>query len=81
MWYVYVLLCEDNSLYTGATNNLQNRLEAHKTGKASRYTRAHKVVKLLYSEILGSKSEALKREAKIKSWSRIQKIKQLSLNI
>ena len=75
MWFVYILLCEDGSLYTGATNNLEKRFLEHKSGKGGKYTRSHKVIKIVYQEKLSSKSEALKREIEIKSWSKLKKQK------
>ena len=78
-YYVYILLCSDGSLYTGWSNNLNVRLIDHKSGKGGKYTRSHKPVKLLYTEQLGSKSAALKRERQIKGWSRAKKIKVLNL--
>lgn len=81
MWYVYVLLCEDGSLYTGSSNSPRERFVDHKNGKGGKYTRSHKPVKLLYIEQLESKSEALKREIEIKSWNREEKIKLLKLKI
>jgi putative endonuclease len=80
-WYVYVLLCSDKSLYTGSTNNLKVRFSSHKNGKGGRYTRSHKVIKLMYKEQVGTQSEALKREAEIKSWKRSDKIQLLKLKI
>ncbi len=79
MWHVYILLCEDGSLYTGSTNNLKKRFLDHKNGKGGHYTRSHKPVKLIYQENCGTKSEALKRESQIKSWSREKKISILDL--
>ncbi len=79
MWNLYILLCEDGSFYTGITNNLEKRFKDHKKGVASKYTRSHKVVKLIYKEQLKTHSDALKREFQIKSWSREQKIKNLNL--
>lgn len=79
MWYVYVLLCKDNSLYTGISNNPAKRFLEHKNGKGGRYTKSHKPLKIIYSEKLVSKSEALKREFEIKSWSREEKINILNL--
>lgn len=73
-WYVYILLCSDKSLYTGMTNNLVKRLEKHQSGKGAKYARSRLPVKLAYFEELPSKSEALKREAEIKSWSRLKKL-------
>lgn len=80
-WFVYVILCEDDSLYTGSTNDLEKRFNAHKLGKAAKYTRSHKPKRLVYSEKLESKSKALKREIEIKSWPRTRKIKELKLVI
>lgn len=74
MWFVYILLCKDNSLYTGITNNLEKRFEDHKNGKGGRYTRSHLPVKFVYQEKLFTHSEALKREAEIKSWNRVKKL-------
>lgn len=79
MWFVYILLCEDNSLYTGISNNLEKRFLDHKNGKGGRYTRSHKPLKLIYSEELLTKSEALKRERQLKGWSREKKIRILKL--
>jgi len=79
MWYVYILLCSGNSLYTGASPDPQQRFETHKAGKGSKYTRSHKPVKIIYQEQLATKSEALKRENEIKSWPRQKKIKTLNL--
>ncbi|MDD5147820.1 MAG: GIY-YIG nuclease family protein [Candidatus Daviesbacteria bacterium] len=81
MWYVYVLLCLDNSLYTGISNNPQQRFKDHKNGKGGSYTRSHKPLKIVYLEKLPTKSEALKRELQIKGWSRSEKIKILELEI
>ena len=79
MWFVYVLLCEDNTLYTGSTNNLEKRFEAHKSGKGSKYTRSHKPIRIIYKEEFQTKSESLKREIEIKSWPRERKIQALKL--
>ncbi len=79
MWFVYILLCIDNSLYTGSTNNLEKRFLAHASGKGGSYTRSHKPLKIIYSEKFKTHSEALKREIEIKSWEREVKIKTLNL--
>lgn len=81
MWFVYVLLCEDNSLYTGISNDVDKRFLDHKTGKGSKYTRSHKPVEIIYSEKLASHSDALKREIEIKNWSREKKINNLNLKM
>lgn len=79
MWYVYILLCEDGSLYTGYSNDVQHRFQDHKNGKGGHYTRSHKPIKLVYQEQFNTQSEALKRERQIKGWSREKKIKILKL--
>lgn len=80
MWYVYILLCRDDSFYTGITNNLKKRILEHKNGQGGRYTRSHKVIKLIYQEKLPTHSEALKRELEIKNWSREKKIRLIYKN-
>ena len=81
MWTVYILLCNDSSLYTGITNDVNKRLEAHATGKGGAYTRSHLPVNIIYTEHHDSKSDALKREMEIKHWNRRQKISRLCLGI
>jgi len=73
IWYLYILECNDGSLYTGVTNDIPNRLEKHNAGKGAKYTRSHRPVKLIYFEECGSESAALKREIEIKSWRREKK--------
>lgn len=76
IWYVYILECNDTTLYTGITNNLENRLHQHNHGKtAAKYTRVRRPVKLVYQEEQENKSEALKREYTIKKLSRIEKLR------
>ena len=75
MYYVYIVRCSDNSLYTGSTNDIENRIATHNEGKGSKYTRSRLPVDLKYSESCRSKSAALKREAAIKKLPRIEKIK------
>lgn len=74
IWFVYMLLCRDGSLYTGITNNLQKRILAHNSGKeGARYTKSRRPVKLVYSEQVESRSEASKLEYQIKKLSRAKK--------
>ena len=79
MWFVYVLLCRDGSLYTGYTDDVERRFNLHQSGKGGKYTRSHKPIKVVYQEKFNSKSEALKKELEIKSWSRERKIKSLGI--
>lgn len=81
MWVIYILLCNNNTLYTGITNNLEKRLEAHKKGVGSKYVRSHLPFKLIYTEKAKDKISAAKREFEIKSWSRKEKIENLKLSI
>ena len=74
MYFVYLLLCKDDSIYTGITTDLDGRLKKHKDGTASHYTRARGAVKILYSETHKDRSGALKREAEIKRWPRAKKL-------
>jgi putative endonuclease len=79
MYYLYILKCADNSLYTGITNDLKKRINAHEKGNGSKYVRSRLPFKVVYTEKVGTKSKALKREHQIKSWSHQQKIKKLGL--
>lgn len=72
--YVYILLCSDNTLYTGYTNDLKKRVKTHNKGKGAKYTRTRLPVKLIYDESYETKSEALKREYYIKQLSRKRKL-------
>ena len=74
MYFVYLLLCNDNSIYTGITTNVERRFLEHTQGKGGRYTKAHNVVKVLYTELHKNRSAALKREAEIKDWPREKKL-------
>ena len=74
MWFTYLLLCKDGSIYTGITNNLKKRLAAHKAGKGGSYTRAHRPEKIIYFEKFKAKSTALKREIAIKRMNRASKL-------
>lgn len=73
-WCVYILSCADGTLYTGATNDLENRLEVHNLGNGARYTRSRTPVTLIYSEACDSRSDALSREYAIKQLTRQQKL-------
>ena len=74
-WYVYILHCADDTLYTGITNHLDRRLKAHNAGTASRYTRVRRPVEMVYYEEAETKGDALRRELQIKALSRSNKMK------
>ncbi|AQS58856.1 GIY-YIG nuclease family protein [Desulforamulus ferrireducens] len=73
-YVVYLLQCADQSLYTGITNHLEQRLRMHEQGKASKYTRSRLPVKLVYVERGYDKGSALAREKAIKKLSRQEKL-------
>ena len=75
-WFVYMLRCSDDTLYTGVSKDLELRLHAHnhlKTG--AKYTRARRPVELVYREEVDTRSGAQKREAEIKGMSREEKLR------
>jgi len=59
MWFVYVLLCDGGSLYTGVSSDPQKRFLEHQTGKGARYTRMHKPQKIIHLEKFLTKGAAL----------------------
>lgn len=73
-YFVYILECSDKTYYVGCTNNLEKRIGEHNRSKSgAHYTKIRRPVKLMYSEQCKSLSEARKREAEIKRWSRERK--------
>ena len=74
MYFVYILKCKDGTLYTGITTDVERRVKEHKAGKGAYYTKWKGVRKLLYSEPAVDRSNATKREAEIKRWSREKKL-------
>ena len=72
--YTYIVKCSDETLYTGWTNNLKKRLEAHNSGKGAKYTKNRRPVELVYFEEYDTKQEAMKREYAIKRRSRQKKL-------
>ncbi len=73
-WFVYILECKDQSLYTGITNDLEKRMKAHKAGTGSKYVKSKRFNRLLHAIELENKSEAAKLEYKIKQLRRNDKI-------
>lgn len=74
MWYVYLLRCSDDTIYTGITNDLEHRIKQHNEGKGAKYTRGRGPVALIKFFECSTKSEALKLEWKIKQMTRDQKL-------
>ena len=73
MNYTYMLKCSDGTLYTGWTNDLEKRVEAHKSGKGAKYTKPRRPVELAYYEEFETKEQAMKREYAIKQLGRKEK--------
>lgn len=74
MYYLYIIECNDKTLYTGITTDIQRRFQEHQSRIGSRYTRARGARKVVYVEELGGKGQALKREAAVKKLSRLEKL-------
>ncbi|MBT4277153.1 GIY-YIG nuclease family protein [Candidatus Falkowbacteria bacterium] len=76
-YFVYILKCSDNTLYTGITTNIKRRVNEHNNDDnlGSKYTRARRPVKLVYSTKFHDRSSASKEELRIKQLSRKEKEK------
>jgi len=73
-WFIYILKCSDNTLYTGITNNLEKRIKEHNESKlGAKYTKARRPVVLIYNERYKNRSEASKREIEIKKMTKSEK--------
>ena len=73
-WYLYILECGDGTLYAGITDDVERRLAQHSAGKGAKYTRGRGPLKLVYREICGSHSDALKREHVVHRMTRQEKL-------
>ncbi|HEY9776880.1 MAG TPA: GIY-YIG nuclease family protein [Planktothrix sp.] len=74
MFHTYILECADGSLYTGWTNDIENRVVAHNIGKGSKYTRTRLPVEVVASWDFESKSEAMSWEYRIKRMTKSMKL-------
>ncbi|MHB0865483.1 MAG: GIY-YIG nuclease family protein [Minisyncoccota bacterium] len=74
MYFVYLLECEDGSLYTGVTTDVARRLAEHQTGTGGHFTRAKGAKRIVYTEEHPNRSSAQKREAAIKKLTRAKKL-------
>jgi predicted GIY-YIG superfamily endonuclease len=72
-WFFYMVRCKDNSLYSGITINVEERLKKHNNGTGAKYTSIHRPVFLVYSEKCNDVSATMKREKQVKRWPRIKK--------
>ena len=80
MYYVYILRCEDNTLYTGITTDVARRFAEHREDKVkgAKYTKAHKPKEIAAAWEVGTKSEASKLEYRIKKLEKAEKEKLIS---
>jgi putative endonuclease len=72
-FYAYILLCADESFYTGHTDHLEHRIADHQAGRFDGYTRSRRPVRLVWSQDFATRYEALSAERQIKGWSRAKK--------
>jgi len=79
-YYIYMLLCEDGSYYTGYAKDIDLRVQQHWRGVGARYTKLHKPKKLVYTEEFETVGEAMKREREIKQLSHEEKYRLVSLH-
>ena len=79
-WFVYMVRCADDSLYTGIAKDIARRWQQHNAGTASRYTRSRLPVVVVYEEGQRTRSLALKRESAIKAMTRRQKLALIDSN-
>ncbi len=82
-WFVYIVRCADDSLYTGIATDVERRLREHngEVKGGAKYTRARQPVNLIYQESLRTRSEASKRECEIKKMGRAEKLRLIDPNI
>lgn len=73
-WSVYLLACSDGTIYCGTTVDVEARVAAHDAGRAARYTRGRRPVRLVYREEVGAHAAALRREWSIKRLARPRKL-------
>ena len=73
--FVYIVKCKDGSLYTGYAKDIKARVAKHNEGKGAKYTKIRRPVELVYQETYSTKSEALKREYEIKTFTRQKNLK------
>ena len=79
MYYLYILKCADDTLYTGITTDITRRVAEHNTGKkGAKYTQSRRPVSVVFSKKYKNRSKASQEEAKIKKLTRTQKMALLS---
>ena len=74
-WQVYMILCSDDTLYTGITTDMERRFRQHASGSGAKYFRGRQPLQIVYRENNHSHSSAASREASIKALTRAEKTK------
>lgn len=74
-WHVYLAECADGTLYCGVTTDLAKREAAHNAGRGARYTRSRRPVRVVWSEPVGARGDALRRELQVKALPRREKLR------
>ncbi|MEU1973214.1 GIY-YIG nuclease family protein [Microbacterium sp. NPDC019599] len=74
MPFMYILECQDRTLYVGSTKDLERRLWEHSEGLGSVYTRSRLPVRLLYCEQFDRIDEAFRREKQVQGWGRVKRL-------
>jgi len=72
-WFLYLVRCSDESIYTGITKNVDARIEKHNQGRGAKFTASRRPVALMYQEKHKNRVSAMKREIEIKRWSKNKK--------
>ena len=73
-WFLYIVKCSDQTLYTGISTDIERRIKKHNSGKGAKYVRTRLPVQLVYSEVLPGRVEAIKREIEVKTWPKKKKL-------
>jgi|APCry1669188910_1035180.scaffolds.fasta_scaffold03952_7 putative endonuclease len=73
-YQVYIVKCSDGTLYTGISTDVERRVEKHNRGTGAKYTKTRRPVLLLYSQTIGTRSDALKEEYRIKQLRKDEKL-------
>lgn len=77
-WFLYILRCGDDTLYTGITTDIDRRFAMHISGRGAKYTRGRGPLTIVYRECCGSHSDALRREYTVKALPRTEKEKMIA---
>ena len=73
MYFVYILRSAKGHIYTGCTNNIENRIQRHGRGDGAEFAKRNRTAQLVYTEAFGILLEARRREKQIKGWRREKK--------